>query len=282
MAWKVNEVEPTPRHFGDRLTFHAISFPAKHGDRVMKCLVKTTLSLRDMGYVHLKRIKKSADGTLVALVSVDADVLAVVLAALHDVDGLSPCMIDVPKHTALSKEEFHAGNAVWPMVFHVHPTTTQLSADDADVFISTMRSLVQGKIMSTADVGCAASHCLVVHPHTPSDVVASTLDEPPSTSKNPLMKHAVLRVLDAVAARQAAAPSSSSNAYLCTGLDVFVAIEPCAMCAMALVHARVGRVIYHRANPVTGALGSRYSLHGQPSLNHRYRVFHVQPDTPTV
>ncbi|RHY28569.1 hypothetical protein DYB32_005875 [Aphanomyces invadans] len=278
MTLIVTEVKPKPRQFGDRLAFHAVVFPAKHGDRVMKCLVKTTLSLRDMGYAHLKRMKKGIDaGTLIALVSVDADVHAAVVAALHDVDGLKSCKVDVPKHAALSKEEFAEGNAVWPMVFHLHPTTAPLSAEDATTFVSTMQSLLQSNDTSiaTTDGGCAGSHCLVVHPHAPLDIVASA-SIPPTPSKNPLNQHAVMRVLDAIAAKHAA--QGPSNAYLCTGHDVFVAIEPCVMCAMALVHSRVGRVIYLQPNPTSGALGSRYSLHGHESLNHRYRVFHVHHD----
>jgi tRNA(Arg) A34 adenosine deaminase TadA len=42
---------------------------------------------------------------------------------------------------------------------------------------------------------------------------------------------------------------------------------------MALVHSRVGRVVFAIPEPRRGALGSRYSLHCQQGLNHHYRVF---------
>ncbi|KAL9228789.1 hypothetical protein vseg_004331 [Gypsophila vaccaria] len=70
-------------------------------------------------------------------------------------------------------------------------------------------------------------------------------------------------------------PSQSDRPYLCTGYDVYVAWEPCAMCAMALLHQRVRRIFYALPNPSTGALGSVYRLQGEKSLNHHYAVFQV-------
>jgi tRNA-specific adenosine deaminase 3 len=44
---------------------------------------------------------------------------------------------------------------------------------------------------------------------------------------------------------------------------------------MALVHHRFKRVFYAFPNPVTGALGGVYMLHGKKSLNHHYNVFRI-------
>lgn len=63
--------------------------------------------------------------------------------------------------------------------------------------------------------------------------------------------------------------------YLCTGFDAYVTREPCAMCAMALVHQRVRRVFFGVPNTFRGALGSKYRLQGIRSLNHHYTVFQV-------
>ena len=48
--------------------------------------------------------------------------------------------------------------------------------------------------------------------------------------------------------------------------------------AQALVHARVARVVYCRRDPENGALGGRDRLHSRRSLNHHYRVYHMQLD----
>jgi len=61
--------------------------------------------------------------------------------------------------------------------------------------------------------------------------------------------------------------------YLCTGYWVFLLMEPCPLCAMALLHSRVARIFYGTANPTAGVLGSRAMLHTMPGLNHRYRVW---------
>jgi tRNA-specific adenosine deaminase 3 len=44
---------------------------------------------------------------------------------------------------------------------------------------------------------------------------------------------------------------------------------------MALVHQRFKRVFYAFPNPITGALGGVYRLHGEKSLNHHYNVFRI-------
>jgi len=69
--------------------------------------------------------------------------------------------------------------------------------------------------------------------------------------------------------------------YLCTGYDAFMVREPCIMCAMALVHSRLKRVIFACPNAETGALtgpsGVR-RLHGVKSLNHHYFVYTFDVD----
>ncbi len=50
--------------------------------------------------------------------------------------------------------------------------------------------------------------------------------------------------------------------------ELFVTLEPCAMCAMALMHARFKRVVYGASDPKTGAAGSVVDLFAQPQLNH--------------
>lgn len=56
------------------------------------------------------------------------------------------------------------------------------------------------------------------------------------------------------------------------GSTLYVTLEPCAMCAMALVHARVARVVYGAADPKTGACGSVFDLLADARHNHRVQV----------
>lgn len=57
-----------------------------------------------------------------------------------------------------------------------------------------------------------------------------------------------------------------------TGSTLYVTLEPCAMCAMAMVHARVARLVYAAADPKTGAAGSVFDLLADPRHNHRVEV----------
>lgn len=57
-----------------------------------------------------------------------------------------------------------------------------------------------------------------------------------------------------------------------SGATLYVTLEPCAMCAMAMVHARIGRVVYGAADPKTGAAGSVFDTLIDPRHNHRMDV----------
>lgn len=60
--------------------------------------------------------------------------------------------------------------------------------------------------------------------------------------------------------------------YRLEGCEMFVTIEPCAMCAGALVHARVKRLVYGASDPKAGAVGSVMAVVNHPSLNHKMEV----------
>ena len=54
--------------------------------------------------------------------------------------------------------------------------------------------------------------------------------------------------------------------------ELFVTLEPCAMCAMALLHARFKRVVFAATDPKTGAAGSVADLFADPRLNHHTQL----------
>ena len=60
--------------------------------------------------------------------------------------------------------------------------------------------------------------------------------------------------------------------YRLPGTILYVTLEPCAMCAGAIMHARVARVVYGAADPKTGAAGSVVDLFAEPRLNHHTQV----------
>ena len=56
------------------------------------------------------------------------------------------------------------------------------------------------------------------------------------------------------------------------GATLYVTLEPCAMCAMAMIHARLARVVFGAFDPKTGAAGSVFDLLADPRHNHRVDV----------
>ncbi len=56
------------------------------------------------------------------------------------------------------------------------------------------------------------------------------------------------------------------------GCTLYITLEPCAMCAMAMIHARIKRVVFGAFDPKTGAAGSVFDLLQDPRHNHRIEV----------
>jgi tRNA(adenine34) deaminase len=56
--------------------------------------------------------------------------------------------------------------------------------------------------------------------------------------------------------------------YRLAGCSLYVTLEPCVMCAGAIMHARIARVVYGAADPKTGACGSVVNLFDETRLNH--------------
>ncbi len=82
----------------------------------------------------------------------------------------------------------------------------------------------------------------------------------------PIGAHDPTAHAEVVAIRAAAAALGN---YRLTGATLVVTVEPCLMCVGAMVHARVGTVVYGAAEPKAGALGSTIAAHDLPALNHR-------------
>ena len=72
-----------------------------------------------------------------------------------------------------------------------------------------------------------------------------------------------------VALRQAARTFGN---YRLSDTTLYVTLEPCAMCAGAMIHARIDRLVYAAADPKAGACGSVLSIINHPQLNHQMQV----------
>jgi len=66
--------------------------------------------------------------------------------------------------------------------------------------------------------------------------------------------------------------SAALGNYRLEGCSLYVTLEPCAMCAGAIMHARIARLVYGAADPKTGACGSVVDLFSEKKLNHHTAV----------
>ena len=94
------------------------------------------------------------------------------------------------------------------------------------------------------------------------EIVAAGFNQPISTVDP--TAHAEIRALRAAARK--------IGNYRLTGATLCVTVEPCAMCVGAMVHARIGALVYGAAEPKTGAVSSTMKLIDDPSWNHRIVV----------
>lgn len=94
------------------------------------------------------------------------------------------------------------------------------------------------------------------------DVLAARHNE--KEAKNDPTAHAEMLVLGDVA--------RAGGSWRLDGVGLVVTLEPCAMCAGALVGARIGALAFGAADPKAGACGSLYNLAADPRLNHEFPV----------
>jgi len=78
------------------------------------------------------------------------------------------------------------------------------------------------------------------------------------------LAHAEMLAMDAAA--------RSLGVWRLSGVTLYVTLEPCAMCAGALVQSRVTRLVFGTSDPKAGAVGSLYNLVEEPRHNHRLQV----------
>lgn len=214
-----------------------------------------------------------------------------------DLDGLGePFLAQVPVSPPLTRPQYEEAIAHWPVAFHENKRISQ--AMSGCLFTPPEKAAMQKHMelaiqaaQSGARQGMKPIGAVVVDPATGS-ILAVGHDC--SAGSNPLL-HAAMVCIDLVACGQGGGAysykqypactfltldsnlrqssfSSDGLPYICTGYDLYLTREPCAMCAMALVHSRIERVFYGVPSP-HGALGTKYHIHSRKDLNHRYEVF---------
>eukprot|EP00002_Diphylleia_rotans_P037765 TRINITY_DN8480_c0_g1_i5.p1 TRINITY_DN8480_c0_g1~~TRINITY_DN8480_c0_g1_i5.p1 ORF type:complete len:282 (-),score=41.67 TRINITY_DN8480_c0_g1_i5:285-1130(-) len=243
---------------------------------------------------HLKRIRKSegviTEGSLDVLLY-ESEAIAQVEEIIIDM-GLSELprrIISVSRNAPQTKEELVEWGKHWPLNFR--PNAGKLLEDivfsetELQQHSSHMQLAIQ-QARSAIDKGQCGIGCIIVDPSTGA-VLASTHSEsrnwmsPDQQTRFHPLRHSSIVAIDVIGRILTETQASSATnrepnsalPYICTGLDLYITVEPCVMCAMAILHSRFRRVYYSISDPAHGALGSVMSLHEDDRLNHHFDVF---------
>ena len=120
-----------------------------------------------------------------------------------------------------------------------------------------------GLALEQARLACAAGEVPVGAVVVRDGEVVGTGRNAPVGSADPTAHAEIVALRDA---------AQTLGNYRLEGCDLYVTLEPCAMCSGAMLHARLRRVVYGAPDPKTGAAGSVVDLFAQPRLNHHTQV----------
>jgi len=278
------------------LTFVSVYAGNLPDPKIASDCLKFTGAVYPLGELnHLKRIKKDfATGQLSMIICEKSKATLEEIKASLEEKKLNLNLYEtmVSKFAPITRRQYDEWNVYWPSSYYDSLKNKILSPKELVEIVNRMATVIARQEEAVKNNQPSEVSMLV---DSNGKILAESFDQ---RHLHPL-KHSVICCIDNISLfQQASTPSSSAASsknrkrniseiseisetdstmpHLCNGLDLYTNIEPCVMCAMALVHSRIGRVFYLNKDPDFGGLGGRYKIHTQPGVNHHFDVFQLR------
>lgn len=240
--------------------------------------------------LHIKRFKKNSPEELcVVLFSkelFDEEDEVDELLKKSNIEFKNLTIDEVPKYGPSRKEtSLEWSDKYWPLVWKGNPNDQILNDVRIDIEITVKwidYIIEKTNQFSSSNLPIFTA---IVNPEN-DKLIASSFDK---REDHPL-HHSIMNCITKVSEIETAKRlrDSSSKHYLCLGYHVYTTHEPCTMCSMALIHSRIGRLIYINQMSLTGALnpesGDHYCINNHKSLNSSFEAWEwlKKVDIPSI
>lgn len=241
-------------------------------------------------YSHVKRVKK-----VKTLDDIELWVLVHIMESADREEQVKEWLTDqnilfseiskfhVAKNPPKNRQEYELYKIAWPISFH------ERHSEETDW--KDLPESYRLKVFEFFKMCSVSERAILFNPET-FDIIID-IEKKQLESSHPIQDHISMQIVDRLAISQREQRQSRKHhvlsdqiddtiydyeqaitgSYLATGYDICLKYEPCIMCSMALLHSRIRRVFYMEPRLDRGGLGSIYTLHKHPSLNHHFSVY---------